>query len=198
MRRKIVYIILTISFCLFSCKKNKRALVVGKIQAASKLATTEFTVDKIVYGTKTKKLFWIVKLNEARFLAYSKAIIKTGIDLSEVKSENITIDQKKIEIKLPPVKVINFSYPPSKFHISKEVSDNKIFNKVSLEDQEQYFREAELDIRNNLEFMGVVETTQQHTKLMLTALFKSLGYTEIYISFESDELLIDKVELITE
>ena len=37
-----------------SCKKNERALVVGKIQNASDLATTEFVIDKIVFGTKTK------------------------------------------------------------------------------------------------------------------------------------------------
>ena len=43
--------------------------------------------------------------------------------------------------------------------------------------------------------MGVVETTQDHTRTMLTRLLKSLGYQEIYISFKSNELIMDRVIL---
>ncbi|MAQ75936.1 MAG: hypothetical protein CL613_06365 [Aquimarina sp.] len=197
MRTKLIYILIFIAtmVLLFSCKKDNRALVVGKIQAASKLATTEFTVDKIVHGTKTKKLFWVVKLNEARFLAYSKALIKTGIDLNKLKPEDIIIDGESIQLKLPEVEVLNFSYPPREFKLDEEITDNKFLNVISLEDQEEFFRRAELDIRNNLEFMGLVETTQQHTRTLLTGLLKSLGYTEIYISFVNNNLIIDKVNL---
>jgi hypothetical protein len=186
-------------FLIASCRKDERALVVGKIQAASKLATTEFTVDKIVHGTRSKKIAWIIKLNEARFLAYSQAKIKAGIDLSKIMADDIVIGDQSITIVLPQVEVINFSYPPDKFRIDEEVSDTRKFlNKISLEDQEKFFQDAETDIRNNLGYMGIVKTTQQHTKTMLTSLLKSLGYTEIYISFISDELIIDKVDLTTE
>ena len=171
----------------------------GKIQSASKLATTEFTVDKIVHGTKSKKVAWIIKLNEARFLAYSQAKIKTGIDLTEIQPEDIKIDKQSIQIKLPPVKVLNFSYPPDKFRIDEEVSDTRRFlNTISVEDQEKFFQDAEMDIRDNLQYMGIVETTQQHTKTLLTGLLKTLGYQEIYISFKNNELIIDKVDLTKE
>lgn len=181
-----------------SCKKDRRALIVGKIHAASKLATTEFTIDKIVHGTKTKRLLWLVKLNEARFLAYSQAIVKAGIDLDKIEPSDIEIDKKKIVLKLPQVEVINFSYPPSKFRLDTEITNNKLFNTISLEDQEEYFRQAELDIRNNLDYMGVVETTQQHTRSMLKGLLKSLGYQEIYIHFSDGPLVMDRVVLTIE
>lgn len=191
--------ILAIAFLAFSCQNDRRALVVGKIQSASKLATTEFTVDKIVHGTKVKKIAWVVKLNEARFLAYSQAKIKAGIDLNKLKADDIKIEGKRIEIELPPVEVINFSYPPDNFRMDEEITDPKKFlNSISLEDQEKFFQDAEMDIRNNLEYMGIVETTQQHTRTMLKGLLKSLGYEEIYISFKSKELIIDKVDLTEE
>ena len=183
---------LLIPLCLLllvGCQTDQRALVVGKIQAASKLATTEFTVDKIVHGSKTKRFMWTIKLNEARFLAYSQAIIKTGIDLNKLTYEDIKIEGRRIELKLPPVEVINFSYPPDRFKLAPEITDTKkLLNKISIEDQETYFRDAETDIRNNLEYMGIVETTQQHTRTLLTGLLKAMDYTEIYISFKSDEL----------
>lgn len=195
--RKILIIVT--SMLLFSCQKDQRALVVGKIQSASKLATTEFTIDKIVHGSKVKKIAWVIKLNEARFLAYSQVKIKAGIDLTKLKPDNIKISEQSIEIELPPIEIINFSYPPDKFRIDEEVSDTKKFlNTISIEDQEKFFQDAETDIRNNLEYMGIVQTTQQHTKTMLTGLLKTLGYQEIYISFKSDELIIDKIDLTIE
>ena len=66
-------------------------------------------------------------------------------------------------------------------------------NNIDIRDQEEFFREAEIDIRNNLKYMGIVETTQDKTRAMLLGLLKSLGYEEIHISFKSDELIIDEI-----
>jgi hypothetical protein len=193
------YLFVLCVWLLCGCKKDERGLVVGKIQRASDLATTEFTVDKIVHGTKTKKLSWFIKLSEARFLAYSQAKIKAGIDLRQIAEQDIEIKEKRIVLRLPPVKVINFSYPPSSFVEDTLISDTRAFlNTINIEDQEEFFRQAELDIRNNLEFMGIVETTQEHTRTLLTRLLHSLGYDEVFISFKSNELQIDKVNLVIE
>ncbi|WP_417588763.1 DUF4230 domain-containing protein [Owenweeksia hongkongensis] len=193
------YLIILISSLLFiSCKEDKRGLVVGKIQKASELATTEFTVNKLVHGTKTKKIAWVFKLNEARFLAYSQAKIKTGIELGRLRKEDIEIDGDIISIMLPPVKVVNFSYPPESFYLDSLISDpNQFLNKISIEEQEHFFREAELDIRNNLKYIGIVETTQQNTRILLTRLLSSLGYNEIHINFKNDSLIVDEVNLET-
>lgn len=186
----------TIAVSAISCKKNDRALVVGKIQNASDLATTEFVIDKIVFGTKTKKLAFF-KINEASFMAYSQAKVKAGIDLSKIRESDIRIDGNKIHLKLPPIEVINFSYPPASFVEDSLISNPKIFlNKINIRDQEEFFRLAELDIRENLQYMGIVKTTQNHTRQMFNVLLGSLGYEEIYISFENDDLIISQVKLL--
>lgn len=195
--------ILTYTIMLFvlasivsSCKKNDRALVVGKIQNASDLATTEFVIDKIVFGTKTKRLAFF-KINEASFMAYSQAKVKTGIDLSKIKESDVRIEGDKIHLRLPPIEVINFSYPPASFVEDSLISNPKIFlNKINIRDQEEFFRLAELDIRENLQYMGIVKTTQNHTRQMFNVLLGSLGYKEIYINFENDNLIISQVNLL--
>lgn len=189
-------LLLTIAVSVTSCKENDRALVVGKIQNASDLATTEFVIDKIVFGTKTKKLAFF-KINEASFMAYSQAKVKTGIDLSKIRENDIRIEDKKIHLRLPPIEVINFSYPPESFVEDSLISNPKIFlNRINVRDQEEFFRLAELDIRDNLQYMGIVKTTQIHTRQMFNVLLGSLGYEEIYINFESDDLIISKVRLL--
>jgi len=189
-------LVVAITVLAFSCNKNDRALVVGKIQNASDLATTEFVIDKIVFGTKTKRLAFF-KINEASFMAYSQAKVKAGIDLSKIRESDIRIDGNKIHLRLPPIEVINFSYPPASFVEDSLISNPKIFlNKINIRDQEEFFRLAELDIRENLQYMGIVKTTQNHTRQMFNALLASLGYEEIYINFENDDLIISQVNLL--
>lgn len=167
----------------------------GKIQKASKLSTAEFKVDKLVFGVKNKRVLWVIKLNEAQFLAKSQATIKAGINLDKLKEEDIIIYQNRISITLPPVEVINFSYPAKSFEKIELLTSDAFSTKINLEDQENFFQEAEIDIRNSLKYMGIVETTQQKTRLMLKAMLLNLGYTEIYIDFKEGELIPEVEEL---
>ncbi|MEQ8906496.1 DUF4230 domain-containing protein [Ekhidna sp.] len=190
--RRLIYIVSLL--ILLSACKDDRGLVVGKIKKASKLATTEFTIDKIVYGVKRKRLLWVVKLNEAKFLAHSKAIVKAGVDLEKLKKEDVDIDGKSISLKLPPVEVINFSYPAEQFRQDTLISTDAFLNKISLEDQESFFQDAEIDIRNSLKHMNIIEATEKKTRLMLETLLRTLGYQEIYIDFHKGELIPEITE----
>lgn len=189
MRRWLTYTGLLLLVLSFTACREDRAFTVGKIKKASKLATVEFTVDKIVYGVKRKKLLWFINLNQATFIAYSKAHIKAGVDLEKLKADDVEITGKRIKLKLPPVQVINFSYPAEEFSYDPMVSKNAFLNKIDLTDQEQFFQDAETDIRNSLKNMGIVEATQKKTTLMLETLLRTLGYQEIFIDYHEGELI---------
>ncbi len=189
-----IFPLLLCAVLLLSCARDNRGLVVGKVQQAAKLATTEFTIDKLIYGTQEKKLFWTITLNEARIFAYSQVIVKTGINLKRLSMDDIIIDGSSIQLTLPPIEVINFSYPTEKIRIDDRLSDTKkLFNEIDIKQLEKLLQDAEMDVRNHLEDMGVVETTQDKTRALLTGLLKSMGYDEVHIGFKSDELIIDKV-----
>ncbi|MEM6642357.1 MAG: DUF4230 domain-containing protein [Bacteroidota bacterium] len=176
-----------------SCQ-DRRGLAIGKIKAAAALATTEFKVDKLVWGVKDKRILWFIQLNQAQFLAKSQAIIKAGIDLDKMGEDDIEIKGSRISLTLPHIEVINFSYPSEKFEKVDILTTNAFSTKIDLDDQERFFQEAEIDIRNHLERMGIVKTTQQKTRIMLEAMLRNLGYTEIYIQFKTGPL-ITKVDL---
>ncbi|WP_158857198.1 DUF4230 domain-containing protein [Lunatibacter salilacus] len=188
-----VYILSVLVILVAGCVNDERALVVGKIQQANDLVTSEVVIDKVVFGKKTRKVFF-VPINEASFLAYSQARVKTGIDLNSVSAEDIKIEGTTITLQLPPIEVINFSYPPESFMEDTLVSQpNRFLNNIRLEDQEEFFRQAEMDIRESLPFMGLVKSGQEHTRKLMHTLLKSLGFKEIYITFKSDDLLIPQV-----
>jgi len=188
MRKSLIFILL-ILIAFSSCKEEKRAIVVSKVKQASKLATTEFTIDKTIFATRDKKLLGIIKINQADFLAYSQAIVKTGINLDNLQPSDIEINGKMISLQLPHVEVINFSYPIEKYRIDYEVSNTPFLNKFTVEDYDRFFQQAEIDIRNNLKYLGVVKTTEEKTRQMLEILLKNLGYTEIYIKFKDGQLI---------
>lgn len=185
--KRLIYIV-SLLVLMTACKDNQ-GLVVGKIKKASKLATTEFTIDKIVYGVKRKRLLWVVKLNEAKFLAHSKAIVKAGVDLEKLRKDDVDIEGNSISLKLPPVEVINFSYPAELFEMDTLISTDAFLNRISLDDQEKFFQDAEIDIRNSLKHMNIIEATEKKTRLMLENLLRTLGYEEIYIEFHKGELI---------
>lgn len=174
---------------LIGCKENPRAIVVSKVQKAAKLATTEFVIDKAVFARREKSFIHVIKLNEAIFFAHSQAIIKAGIDLEKLSADDVTIADQTIRLKLPPVEVINFSYPIEKFKIDEDVTEQAFLNRFTLEDYDEMFRQAELDIRENIEYLGIKKSTQQKTRIMLQSLLKNLGYTEVYIEFKDGKLM---------
>ena len=189
------YLKLTVLFLIMmaivtSCQ-DKRGLVVGKIKKASKLTTAEFTIDKVVFGVKRKRLLWAVKLNEAQFIAHSQAVIKSGINLEKLKAEDVNIQGQRISLKLPHVEVLNFSYPAENFTKDSLISGDSFLNKISLADQEQFFLDAETDIRNSLKYMDIVTSTQTKTRVLIENMLRAMGYREIYIEFHKGELIAE-------
>jgi hypothetical protein len=195
MSMRVLRIVLVGLVCLGlgACKKDQRPLVVSKIQAAAKLATTQVVIDKYIFATKEKSLLHIIRINEAYYAARSEATVKLGIDLDKIRKDDITIKDNTITVVLPPVEVLNFSYPFEKFETDHLVSQNKVFNKINAFDIEEYFRQGETDIRANLDYMGLIGTTQQNTRRMLRMMLAGLGYQEIYIEFSKQDKLVGAV-----
>ncbi len=192
--KKLLYILIVLMLSGGTgCKKAKRPLVVSKIKSTAKLATTETIIDKVVVGDKERLIFGLVKISNAEFVAYSEATVKTGIDLTKLKRSDVVIDGDIIEIKLPPVEVLDFAYPFEKFKIDKILSDNDLLNRIDVIDQENFFRKAEIDIRKHLKYMGIIEQTQENTRKLMEGMLKNMGYEEIYISFVDSAELIQQV-----
>lgn len=178
-----------------SCKQDKRALVISKIQSVSKLATTETIIDKTVVGTKSKSILGLIRLNEANFVAYTEATVKTGIDLQKLGEYDVSIDGKEISLHLPAVEVLDFQYPFQKFVVDTTLLDDSWINRFDIIDYEEFYRRAELDIRNNLKYTGIVEVTQNKTRLLLEGLLKNLGYEAIFIDFKPTEQLFTPLKI---
>jgi hypothetical protein len=173
-----------------SCKNEPdRSLVISKLKNTAKLSTVEYIVTKVVSARIDKRFS-----ADDYFFAETEATIKAGIDLEKLREEDVEIDGKKISLKLPPIEILNFSYPSEGFKVIEAYTDdNSLFkwNSLSVETKDDLYRQAEADIRESLNDLGITKTAEHNTKLLLNKILVLSGYEEIYIDFrEGPEKLV--------
>jgi len=179
---QIILSLLLVGILFGSCKKEPdRAIVISKLKNSAKLATVEYIVTKVI-SAKDKN--WFAK--DAYFFAETEATIKAGIDLEKLKEEDIRIKGRKISITLPPVEIINFSYPAEGFKVIQKYSDeDAIFkwNSIDVAQKDDLYRQGEADIRANIDDLGIIETAESNTRAIMKKILTLSGFDEIYIEF---------------
>jgi len=172
-----------------SCNRGEpdRAMVISKLKNSAKLSTVEYIVTKVI---SAKDNNWFAK--DAYFFAETEATIKAGIDLDKLKDEDVKIDGSKISILLPPVEIINFSYPAEGFKVIEKYSDEAAifkWNSINVATKDDLYRQGEADIRQNIDDLGIINTAQKNTRVLLTKILNLSGFEEIYIDFKEQESL---------
>ncbi len=145
--------------------------VVEQIQTLSDLVTVKYVVEKVVVLDDAK---WY---GESRVLLLAHGVVKAGIDLKQLKPDNIVVSGKKITIHLPPP-VLTDAYLDDR---RSQVIDHttgllREFDK----DLEQTAREqAVLDIRSAAIQNGIMNDANERAKLELALFLHEAGYQEI-------------------
>lgn len=167
-----------------SCKKEPdRAVVISKLKNSAKLATVEYIVTKVI-SAKDKN--WFAK--DAYFFAETEATIKAGIDLEKLKEEDINIKGSRISITLPPVEIINFSYPAEGFKVIQKYSDEAAvfkWNSIDVAQKDDLYRQGEADIRANIDDLGIIKSAESNTRTIIKKILTLSGFDEIYIEFSN-------------
>lgn len=189
-KNSTIWTILVIAMSFSSCQE-KTKFEISKIKSVSKLATVEFVVSKTVYGHKDRRFPLIpIRLNRASFMAFTEARIKAGINLAKIKQEDISIKGSSISLKLPPIEILNFSYPAEGFIEDTLFTDqSKFLNKITIEDQEHLFRQADLRIREQIPKLGIEVAAEESARILLEGLLEAMGFQEIYLEFSTTNSL---------
>ncbi|MBC6490134.1 DUF4230 domain-containing protein [Flavihumibacter stibioxidans] len=168
---------------LISCAgREEPADRVLYIREMGDLATTEYTVTKIVKANDNKTWY---KPGDRKILISVEAVLKSGIDLTSVKKEDIKIDGKNISLRLPPPKLISINIPPEKIKV--EFEEIGIFRTgFDNAERDALLAQAEQQIRNSINEIGILRTTENNTRQFLTRFLQQSGFEQISISFDKD------------
>jgi hypothetical protein len=167
---------------LFStgCRQNTRQKQqILALKTMSDLATTEYTVTKIVKANDNQTWYTI---GDRKILLSCQATIKAGIDLSLLNEDAITINGKKITIRLPEPKLISLNMPPGKIKVAYEAV-GPLRSEFSSAERDALLVQAENQLRNSIEELGVYKTTKEHTLAFFIGYLRRLGFEDIQVYF---------------
>ena len=170
--------LLVVNFIVARPGSKGKKVELQTLQDLSELATVEYNVRKIV---KYKDESWWT--GRRAILIETSAILKAGIDLSELTSRDIKQEGEAITIYLPRPKLISLNMKPRDM---KEIyNDAEILRQdFSAAEKEKFLAQGQQDIMAKLDEIGIIGKAAVYSKLLLETWLRILGFKEISILFK--------------
>jgi hypothetical protein len=154
---------------------TSRPTIIESIKSVSELSTVKYQMEKIVVGTSTGVLpDWLVS-DKLVLIAYGE--VSAGIDLSEIKPEDIVVQSDTVRIRLPAPKIIYSKIDNGKTQVFER--DTTIFTRADPNLETAVRAEAERQMVAGALENGILKQAQTNTELVLRELLEGLGYTNI-------------------
>ena len=149
-------------------KIQSTATLVQQVQTLSELVTVKYVLEKVVILDDIK---WY---GENRVLLVAHGIVKAGVDLQEIKPEDVRIEDKKVLLKLPRARITDVYLDDEKTRVvDRSTGLLRAFDK----DLEQNARrQAVEDLRIAARSNQIYEDAEERARLQLANLFHQLGY----------------------
>ena len=117
-----------------------------------------------------------------------KAYLKAGIDLggfNPMTDVTIDPDETMITLTLPSPTLLSLNMPIDGIDVLYEkASLSKGFNLTDLND---LLRQGEIQIRESVPELGILDDARRNARLFFEPLFKQLGFTSVQVVFKDDE-----------
>ncbi len=177
------YFLYIITFCLLTaCSGDDDAskkVDVYEVRNIGLLATSEYTIGKIIELKDDKEWY---KFGDRNILLSCKARVKAGIDLSQVRKEDITVKGSSIKIVLPYPTILSFDMDPNQ--VKTEMQDiNGLRSEFTQEEKNRILAEGEKNIRENLKETSIIGHAKNNAEVFIENFYKELGYKDVDIEF---------------
>ena len=167
-------------------RKEAAIRKIDKIKSERQLGLVEYEVRKIVKAQESQG-FFLLKSKKA-ILCSCKAYLKAGIDLDGFNPmTDIAIDPEEtmVTITLPSPTLLSLNMPIDGIDVLYEkASLSKGFNLTDLND---LLRQGEIQIRESVPELGILDDARRNARLFFEPLFKQLGFTSVQVVFKDDE-----------
>jgi hypothetical protein len=153
------------------------ANLIQQVQTLSQLVTVKYVLEKVVLLEDVK---WY---GESRVLLLAHGVVKAGVDLSELKPDDLEIAGQRIVLRLPPAQITDVYLDDTQTRVvERETGLLRAFDK----NLEQSARHTALEeIRYAARRGGILKDANDRAREQLTALFRQLGYEQVEVQVAS-------------
>lgn len=150
------------------------ATVIKQVQTLSQLVTVKYVLEKVIVVEDVK---WY---GESRVLMVAHGVVKAGIDLSQMKPEDIRISGEKITINMPMAAITDVYLDDTKTRIIERSTG--ILRDFDKDLEQNARRQAIEDLRRGARTGGIITDATDRARAQLTNLFLTLGFKEVEIT----------------
>lgn len=156
--------------------------VVMAMRELARLETAAFHMERVIELTNTQtRLFGLVEAEDS-ILLVAAADVVAGIDLGEMSSNDIRIDDSgHVHITLPPSRVLVTHLDSERTFVHSRRTDVMARRVEALEAEAR--REAERSLELGAIEAGILDRAREQAARLIGALAHSLGYAEVEITF---------------
>ncbi len=165
---------------------DRSSPVVTAIRDLSRLQTAEYHMERVIQRKESqKRLFGLIQADDA-ILLVAAADVSAGVDLSQLKDSDITVDweKKSARIRLPAPEVFEARLDSKRTVVHSRETDLLATRKETLESKAR--AEAEKQLREAARKAGILERARSGAKKTVESLVRSLGYTQVDVTFVGD------------
>jgi len=150
--------------------------VVDRIQRLQRLETVVYTMDKIVTGAKENPLLPNFLAGD-RLLMLVHGEVVAGIDFSNLKPGDVTVEGKHIRLRLPAPQLFSTRIDSGKTRVYSRQTGFLVPSDPDLETQVR--QEAERQLQEAAMADGILRTAQQNAASTIGSLLQGLGFEKI-------------------
>lgn len=165
---------------MISCENNKQDLSrrVYEIREVGQLATTEYTIGKIVKLDDTQ--YDMEKWGERKILIKTRAKVKAGVDLNKIKDSDIKVKGKTIEIQLPQAEITTFSMDPDYTYTEME-SITGFRDNFTQKEKNKFLKQGEESIRKELKSTGILDEAEKNAEEFIRNFYSQQGFEKVIV-----------------
>jgi len=150
--------------------------VVDRIQKLQRLETVVYTMDKIVTGEKGSAILPDFLAGDRLLLMVHGEVI-AGIDFQMLKASDVTVNGKKVRVKIPQSQLLVTRLDSSKTRVYSRQTGLLVPTDPNLESQVR--EDAERELRSSALADGILQKAQENARATMMSLIRSMGFEEI-------------------
>ena len=150
--------------------------VVNKIQQLQRLETVVYTMDKVVSGEKENPILPDFLAGD-RLLMVVHGEVVAGVDFSGLKGGDVTVDEKKVILRLPSAQVFSTRIDNERTKVYSRQTGLLVSVDPNLETQVR--QEAERQLQQAALLDGILKTANTNARSTLTSLLQGLGFERV-------------------
>ena len=143
------------------------ATMLKRVQTLSELVTVKYVLEKVVILEDIK---WY---GENRVLLVAHGVVKAGVDLQEIKPEDVRVDDKKVVMKLPRARITDAYLDDQKTRVVDRTTG--LLRAFDKDLEQSARRQAVADLSISARFNGINSDAEERARLQLSNLFHQLG-----------------------